>query len=440
MALPILSLLILILHLFLEGWRWQMLPAYSLFVIIGIPSLLLLLQPAGFSPKRWGIALTLGILGAVFWLFALILPIILPVPRLLRPTGTYQVGTTIRYLVDDSRQEIYTQDPNDSRELLVQIWYPIEAAGDAERALYMPELDVIGPVVAEQFGLPSFLLNHINLTRLDIYKDAPVAETAAATPFPVIVFSHGLTGLRIQNTIMAQELASHGYVVAAIDHTYANAITVFPDGRVILYEESRVFPSGDSNYIEANPLIQVWAADIAFLLDEMGRWTTTEGEMFHGRLDPQNAGVFGHSTGGGTAVEFCLRDGRCQAGIGLDSWVLPVTEALLTPGLDQPFMFISTPGWLGSENKARGLAIYNRLSNGGYNLSLENTGHYDFSDLALLSPITPQLGLSGTINSYDSLAIQNEYIVAFFDQYLRGMEREVLERPSPYPELTIEKR
>ncbi|MEM7331680.1 MAG: hypothetical protein AAF490_06290, partial [Chloroflexota bacterium] len=192
--------------------------------------------------------------------------------------------------------------------------------------------------------------------------------------------------------------------------------------------------------VQANELINVWAADIAFLLDEMTDWHESEG-LFNGRLDTANVGVFGHSTGGGTTVEFCLIDTRCTAGIGLDSWVLPVTESLLADGPTQPFMFISTPIWLGEENQARGLEIYNRLSNDGYNLAVSDTGHYDFTDLVMLSPLTPQLGLSGTIDSHYSIGIQNEYIVAFFDQYLKGVDRsDVLERPSPYPELTFDSR
>jgi hypothetical protein len=227
--------------------------------------------------------------------------------------------------------------------------------------------------------------------------------------------------------------------VGAVDHTYANAIAVFPDERVIFYDEDRVFPTDEPRYVQANGLIEVWAADMSFLLDQMASWN--EGDvLFNGRLDTQNVGVFGHSTGGGATVEFCLTDDRCQAGIGLDSWVLPVTEALLVDGPTQPFMFISTPAWLGPENQARGQEIFNGLTANGYQLSLANTGHYDFSDLVLLTPLSAQLGLSGSINSQYGLAIQNEYIVAFFNQYLHGEESELLKRPSAYPELTIERR
>ena len=190
-----------------------------------------------------------------------------------------------------------------------------------------------------------------------------------------------------------------------MDHALWQCDFGYPDGRVIFYDESLVFPTDEPRYVQANALINIWAADIAFFLDEMTIWNE-DGGMFNGRLDTTAVGIFGHSTGGGTAVEFCLIDERCAAGVGLDSWVLPVSEALLEDGPTQPFMFISTPQWLGSDNKRRGLAIFNSLPSDGYNLALADTGHYDFSDLVMLSPLTPQLGLSGSMIAITVLAFK----------------------------------
>ena len=77
-------------------------------------------------------------------------------------------------------------------------------------------------------------------------------------------------------------------------------------------------------------------------------------------------------------MQFCLQDGRCQAGVGLDSWLLPVMDNVEIEGPTQPFMFIGTPLWLGEANQARGDKIFNNLSNDGYSLALANTAHFDF--------------------------------------------------------------
>ena len=428
---PLVALVTIGLHLLIEGYRWQMVPAYGLAVWLAGVAIWRLVRPSTYT-HRWLTAVPLTILGLVVWGVALALPTLLPVPSLGEPSGPFPVGTTIRYLVDENREEIYSADPSDNRELIVQLWYPAGDISEAEQADYLPNLDQIGPVVAEDFGLPAFLFAHVNLTELAIYRDAPVANGR----FPVILFSHGLGGLRTQNTIMMQELASHGFVVGAVGHTYANAITVFPDGRAIVYEEAAVFDSGEANPVEGNQLVTVWAEDMGFLLDQMALWD--EGDaLFNGRFDLDGVGVFGHSTGGGATLQFCLTDPRCAAGIGLDSWVLPATPELRAQGPTQPFMFISTPRWLGEENQAEGKSIFNNLVNDGYELTLDGTGHYDFTDLVLLSPLTPQLGLSGEIDSQYALVIQNEYVLAFFLQYVAGQPQPLLERPSAYPELTI---
>ncbi|MCA9948540.1 MAG: hypothetical protein KDE48_02755 [Anaerolineales bacterium] len=432
--LPIVAFSFTILHLVTEGYRWQMLPAYLLVLISLVLAVHGLRHPE--APTRRGLAFVAALFGLLCAAVALFLPIAIPVAKLPPMTGPHPVGTTSLYLVDENRPEIYTADPDDKRELMAQFWYPTTADAKGEDALYLDSLNVAGPVLAERFNLPSFLFDHINLTDLDMIQNAPVLDES----LPVIIFSHGLTGIRMQNTTAARELASHGFLVAALDHTYGNALTVFPDGRVILYDEKRVFNGNDANPADGNQLVNVWADDIAFLLAEMANFNAEDGGWLNGRVDLSKVGVFGHSTGGGTTVQFCMQDERCQAGIGLDSWVLPVDDSVLTNGPTQPFMFINTPVWLGPENAALGENIFDNLPQDGYLLALAGSEHYDFSDLALFSPFTPQLGLSGSINSHDSLKIQNAYIVAFFDQYLRENASALLDAASPYSEVTIEKK
>ncbi len=434
--LPFLATIFALLTLAFEGQRWQMSPAYLLLFVCILIAIWNIRTRKEYGRSCLGTGASfIGIL----WLFlAFILPIILPVPRMLTPSGPYTVGTKTIYLVDESREEIYTEEVGDPRELMAQIWYPAAVSNHEQPALYLESLDIAAPVLAEGFGFPPYLFDHINLAQTNGYKDVPLVEEDAT--YPVIIFSHGLTGFRGQNTNMIYELVSNGYVVAAVDHTYANSVTVFPDGRVIVYDPERIFASGEANPVEGEQLVQVWAEDIAFLLDELTIWNGEEGNLLNGRLDLSNVGVFGHSTGGGAALRFCLDDDRCQAGAPLDSWVLPVGEDILETAPKQPFLFINSPKWLGLFNQERGQTIFNSLSNDAYQLTLANTEHYDFTDIPLLSPLTPQIGLSGSIDSRYSLGIQNEYLLAFFNKYLKNSEEPLLERPSPYPELTIEKR
>lgn len=429
--LPPLAVLLAIIHLGIEGYRWQMIPGYLGTAVLFLINLRRLQDrdPGPFPHARLQAAL-----GLLFLAAAIALPILLPVPKLPPMTGSHAVGTNIVYLVDEKREEIYTEEAGDKRRVMAQIWYPAARTGEGETAVFLPQLDAAGPVLARQFDLPPFLFDHLNLSPLDIRKDVPVAGNG---PFPVVIFSHGLSGIRAQNTSMMRELASHGYVVGAIDHTYGNAISVFPGGETILYDPCRLFADCDADYVEANPLVEQWAGDVAFLLDEMAAWTADPDHHFAGAFNLDRVGVFGHSTGGGATLQFCMEDSRCDAGLGLDAWVLPVDAAVLATPPSQPFMFISTPRWLGAENQAHGRAILEALPNDAYELTLAETGHYDFTDLVLISPLTPLLGLSGEIDSAYALEVETAYLLTFFDQYVRMEDNPFLDDPSPYPELRI---
>ncbi|MCP5098510.1 MAG: acetylhydrolase, partial [Chloroflexi bacterium] len=230
--LPVGGLLLLLIHLLVEGYRWQMIPAYLLVGVLLVGVIRPLRNQQTTSKRRVIAGSTLFSL--LLLVIAIALPVALPVPKLPAVTGDFEVGTRTFYLVDTNREEVYTPDANDNRELMVQIYYPAAANSAGDEALYLPELDVAGPAIAKELELPAFLFTHVNLMSLAMTENAEAASAQA--PFPVIVFSHGLTGLRMQNTAMVRELVSHGYVVIAPDHTYGNALSVFPDGRVIFYE------------------------------------------------------------------------------------------------------------------------------------------------------------------------------------------------------------
>lgn len=431
--LPVTAVLLLPLHLIQEGCRWQMVPAYGLAAGLVVFALL-----------RRKLPTAAGIGGLIVWLVAAALPILLPVPRPLAPTGPYAVGTAVYHLTDTSRSEIYTADPNDKRELMVQVWYPAQPTEPGTKpVLYLQDIEVAGPVIARRLKLPAFLLGHLNLAYSQSFADAAILADDA--PYPVIIFSHGLNGFRNQNTTQVQELASYGYVVAAIDHTYANIFTVFPDGRITFYEPA-IFSDEPANPPRnSNTLVNVWAQDIAFVLDAMADWQNEAGNRFNGRLNLNHIGIFGHSTGGGAAVQFCLTDARCMSGLGLDAWVEPVSDTALD-GLPVPLMLIQADQWETDEgeidtNSPRARAIYEAGRADSYLLTIAGAAHYDFTDLPLFSPLTPQLGLSSDIPSRYMANLLNDYTLAFFNRYLKGeTSRLLVGETAVYPEVTFNHR
>ena len=436
-ALPAVALLAGILQVLLEGYRWQMVPVYLLVLVVFALSLPSLLRnsPPGEPRARKSLPGAIG--GVVLTIVAVSLPVLFPIPHGLPPTGPYPVGTFSMALTDSSRHEIYSTDPQALRRIMVQVWYPADPAPGAQLAPWVDHVDIFGPAIAHVLHLPSFFLDHLKYARTNSYLDAPVSNAQSA--YPLLLFSHGWTGFRAQNTYQIQELVSHGYIVAALQHTYGAVVTVFPDGTVIPYDP-QALPEGaptDVYNAAANRLVDQWAGDLGFVLDTLTQMNASDTQHgLQGHIDLSRVGVFGHSTGGGATVEFCARDARCKAGLGEDAWLTPVSASVLAQGLRQPFLFLYSEQW---SNKSENVALFDQLdshSDQAVTATILGTKHYDFTDLPLLTPIAAQLGLKGPINGERVMRIVDDYSLSFFNQALLGQPTTLMEAPSAqYPEV-----
>jgi predicted dienelactone hydrolase len=426
-------------HLLVEGYRWQMIPLYALAGAILIRCLARMLRAAPPSPEvRW----VWSVAGLLVLALGTALPVVFPVPRLPMPTGPHQVGTVIFGLTDPSRPAIYSANPNDPREFVVQIWYPAKPAPGAEPAPWIQQADRVIPAAGDYFDMPAFLFSHLGLFRTHSFRDAPLA--GADAPYPLLLFSHGWSGLQVQNTYQMEELASHAYVVAAVSHTFGALVTIFPDGRVIFNNPAALPTHGPPDELEpaAEQLVAQWSGDLAFLLDHLEALNADDpAGRFTGRLDLSHVGVLGHSTGGGATIEFCGRDDRCRAALAMDPFMLPVSPGVQKNGLAVPFMALFSEGFNWEDNDRLFEQLTDARSAEGYELMLAGTVHYDFTDVPLFSPLSSLLGLSGRIGSRRLMEINRAYSLAFFDHALRGREEPLLGGPSSdFPEVSFELR
>ena len=201
-------------------------------------------------------------------------------------------------------------------------------------------------------------------------------------------------------------------------------MTVFEDGTVA-HNNPSALPSGapDDEYeAAAQKLVDQWAGDMGFALDFMQSQNIEVNSPFHNSLHLSRVGVYGHSTGGGAAIQFCGTDARCKALLGMDPFMRPVSYEVLESGVTQPAFFMFSQRWA-DDVDSRNNKLFNRFipnvkeSRGV--ISIDGTAHYDFSDLPFLSPLTPQLGLKGPINGKRVTAIINDYLLSFFDMTLK---------------------
>jgi predicted dienelactone hydrolase len=256
----------------------------------------------------------------------------------------------------------------------------------------------------------------------------------------------GLAALTTDYTALAEDLASHGYVVVGFDAPYRSLIVVFPDGRVIARapQNNADLVSGPQQEQLATNLVQAWSADMRFALDQIERLNASDPSgKFVGRLDMQRVGVFGHSLGGATTLQFCHDDARCKAGIDVDGAPL---GSVIGEGVTQPFMFLLSDHRSESNAETRPVeanirSIYDRLpGDRRLQITIRGGNHYMFSDngAMLKSPLVMRLMRALGIVRVDGrrqVAVTAHYISAFFDIYLKGAPASKLQSQPEYPEI-----
>ena len=161
--------------------------------------------------------------------------------------------------------EDFTDDPNDLRRIVVSTGIRRCRQTTLRRLAYITEPDIRMPAFAKSMGLPKFLVNHIRDVQTHSLPDAPPHPDA--DNLPLIVFSHGLGGMKTQNSIQAEELASRGYVVIAADHAFDAFLTLFDDGTTADYRSSgRGITTEEEFWAARGPQLATRTADV-FMLD-----------------------------------------------------------------------------------------------------------------------------------------------------------------------------
>ena len=204
----------------------------------------------------------------------------------------------------------------------------------------------------------------------DIYSHAveraPVAKTPAK--LPLVVFSHGVGGTSFGYTWLIENLVSHGYIVAAIEHT-GTAVTVwFPDGRLVPFREAPVLANSSPSdqmrqrmqMISAG--IAEGADDVRFVLDRITELNKTGAEQFplKGRIDLSRFAAMGHSAGAEFAARACQLDDRLKACIDLDGAMVPFAALPIYPdhkAMKQPLLFLEAyhpPSQMGGTARSAG--------------------------------------------------------------------------------------
>ena len=430
-------------HVAVEGPRFHMTPAYALAAAA-------LLLAAARRRRRDAIVRPpwRRTAGAIVVLAAsaisAALPTLFPVFTYATPDGPYGIGTADYELNDTARD----------RDLVVQAWYPVEPGTRGASAGITSRPDLLAPAYAAVTGLPAALFDNLHLVRTHAIEAAAIVRRG---PLPVVLFSHGPgSANRSQSIFQMEALASHGFVVFAIDHTGYASTTIFPDGRTVPLSADFAWPV----FVDARStaMVRTWTDDVRFVLDRVMALNAADPTgRLTGALDLSRVGYVGASFGGSVVVQALLEDARIVAGVAEDGKPY-FSDAALTD-LRRPLLYMqsaapyikSTPAQLAKwgitptefrvaeqDHYARQMRLFASAGGPIYNVYIRGTNHVTFSDLGLIIRI-PNRDL---IDIHRAHRIINDYTIAFFDRYLNGVPATIVDGVSPAPdeEVTVTSR
>lgn len=382
--------LLLLTRVYWWGFRWMGL--FVLLLVLAIFSVNYFIKRPKVEKDYKGLRAVLSCISGCALLTLSILPgILFPQTKPVTPSGSYIVDTTSVTLVDAARTELFSE-AGENRKLTIQFWYP-------------------------------------------------VLEESRNT-FPLVVFSHGSFGYRGSNLSTFENLASNGYVVCSIDHSYHAFFSKHTDGSTTLVNREFVgdaisVTNGEydqpSTFQKTHEWLALRTADMDFVLDEIIK--NKDGkipESIYSMINEDEIGLFGHSLGGAAAAQL----GREQKGVDA---VIVIDGTMIGEALDYsngqnvlntepyPVPLLNLYNESHYEDAKKLGETYNNLfasAHGieAYDVVIRGSGHLNFTDLPLFSPtLAAMLGI-GEVDSRYCIETMNQVVLDFFDYALKDAD------------------
>jgi pimeloyl-ACP methyl ester carboxylesterase len=359
------------------------------------------------------------------------------------PSGPYAVTHNTLKLTDESRVD-FLDPKHEKRQLMVSSFYPVQPSA-CEKTCNIPymspnTLPYVDTLLG-QIGIPGGAIGKI---KLQVCCKATCQESNDIGEIPLVFLLHGFGGTRLLHSALAQALASTGFAVITMDHTFESVVVEFPDGSVV--------PSlNDSSWDPTIPgrldhLQDIRVDDVRFVLSQL------ENKDVAAKLVPgspcgfnaERAAVLGHSFGGSTSIKLLMKDSRFVGGLNLDGQQFGEITDMQQPAVlfgttgVTPFPHNSTldPSWAETLQHLKG---WKR------EIGLNNITHFGFTDVSFLYgtgaldlPEEVADGLIGALDGARSFEIVTTYVTAFLDFVLRGGNTTLFDGPSEeFPEIVV---
>ncbi len=389
----LLTLFILLVFMKIIQWnfRWYLLLMFLLIKLVtGIRYYIIdkkrLKEKKIFNKKRVIISF---IRNVILLVIAITPAIIFPQFRSIEVTGDKQITTVSYTLTDTNRIETYS-DNGESRKITIQFWYPEDTK--------------------EQY--------------------------------PLLLFSHGAFGFRGSNISTYKELASNGYVVGSIDHTYHSFYTKQTDGKSIVtnmefLNDAIAVQNGDYDEEKTYALSQEWINirmnDVNLVLEDiMNNINNAEADEVYKRINPEKIGLFGHSLGGATAAELGRQRSDIDAVVVIDGTMLGEKVGFkdgksVLNSTPYPIPILNIYNEAHYKEATQDKKNYENMVATAHGVDarevvIKGSGHLNFTDLPLLSPFLASLLGTGEVDSRYCIQTMNQITLDYFNYYLKGGE------------------
>lgn len=321
------------------------------------------------------------------------------------PTGNFAVGTEVFLFTKVSKV-----DSINDRYINTQLWYPAELKSQDPYANYIQDSLLSNAFKGESYlNIEDSVLSTWDSIQTYAYLNSKV--TNSTNKYPLIILSHGFGMSKTNYSVLAIELASHGYIVAGIDHT-GSGLTILPNGAPIGLIPNSNGPDGK---------VLEFCQDAIFVMNEILTL-----EKFKDVIDPNLAGMLGHSLGGAAALNIGHLDDRFKATINLDGFLFGEAMQL---GVKTPFLSIlqrpifaegSIPDSLKNERRSEWKDITDKSSVESLVVNIEGLMHLDFSDLPFIIPDSLRIKNGGTLSAEKGHQIISKLSKSFFDYRLKN--------------------
>jgi len=364
--------------------------------------------------KKETIALILIIIFALtaVGLWSHLCPILYTFPK---PTGPYCVGY-VHYHWSNKSLDAQRAEFN------AELFYPRKCTDNASNPFpYQPQkMHALASIKAAESWLPYFAWRCM-LSNIVAYAEPNALISTTEASYPVLIYLPGIAGDDLHNVYL-EELASHGYIICAIEPPYDTTVTVFPNNTIIPLDPNLKKTMADNDrdgiYAYRNQAHVRWNKYIETAIEQLHLLHNDMQSMFYHKLDFDRLGLIGQSHGGAVVTDFCQKHTQCKAGVNMDGWTKTYNNS---NAFNVPFLFLLSE--TGGITETQPLFENNNRPD-FKKVTIPGAGHLAFNDYVLVKkPIAQWFGIV-TSDAHAIIAqIKNE-LVTFFNTYLKNTPNE----------------